>query len=44
MVMDLEKQLELLFVFFVALLQLLLVEEGGRRIRTVPLKSKIAAT
>ena len=43
LVMNLEKLLELLFVFFAALLQLVLVDEGGRRIRTVPLKAQIAA-
>ena len=43
LVMNLEKLLELLFVFFTALLRLLLVDEGGRSIRTVPLKPQIAA-
>jgi hypothetical protein len=43
LVMNLEKLLELLFVFFTALLCLLLVKEGGRSIRTVPLKPQIAA-
>ena len=43
LVMNLEKLLELLFVLFTALLRLLLVNEGGRRIRTVPLKPQIAA-
>jgi len=43
LVMNLEKLLALLFVFFTALLRLLLVKEGGRSIRTVPLKPEIAA-
>ena len=43
LVMNLEKLLELLFVFFTALLRLLLINEGGRSIRTVPLKPQIAA-
>ena len=43
LVMNLEKLLELLFVFFTGLLCLLLVKEGGRSIRTVPLKPQIAA-
>ena len=43
LVMNLEKLLELLFVFFTALLRLLLVKEGGRSIRRVPLKPQIAA-
>jgi hypothetical protein len=42
-VMNLEKLLELLFILFAALLCLLLVKEGGRSIRTVPLKPQIAA-
>jgi hypothetical protein len=41
-VMNLEKLLELLFVFFTALLRLL-GNEGGRSIRTVPPKPQIAA-
>jgi hypothetical protein len=41
--MNLEKLLELLFVFFTALLRLLLVNEGSRSIHTVPLKPQIAA-
>jgi len=43
LVMNLEKLLALLFVFFTALLQLLLVNEGGRSIRTVVPKPGIAA-
>jgi len=43
LVMNLEKLLELLFVFFTALLRLLLVNEGSRSIHTVPLKPQIAA-
>ena len=43
LVMNLEKLLELLFVFFTALLRLLLVNEGGWSIHTVPLKPQIAA-
>ncbi len=43
LVMNLEKLLELLFVLFTALLRLLLVNEGGRSIHTVPLKPQIAA-
>jgi hypothetical protein len=43
LVMKLEKLLELLFVLFSALLRLLLVNEGGRSIRTIPLKHQIAA-
>ena len=43
LVMNLEKLLELLFVFFTALLHLLLVNEGGRSIRTIPLKPQISA-
>jgi hypothetical protein len=41
--MNLEKLLELLFVLFSALLRLLMVNEGGRSIRTIPLKHQIAA-
>jgi len=41
--MKLEKLLALLFVLFTALLRLLLVNEGGRSIRTVPPKPQIAA-
>ena len=37
-----EKLLELLFIFFAALLCLLLVKEGDRSSRTVPLKHQIA--
>jgi len=40
--MNLEKLLELLFVFFTALPRLLLVKEGGRSIRTVTPKPQIA--
>jgi hypothetical protein len=43
LVMNLEKLLELLFVLFMPLLGLLLLNEGGQSIRTVPLKSQIAA-
>jgi IS5 family transposase len=43
LVMNLEKPLELLFVLFAALLRLLLVNEGSRSIRTVPLKPQKAA-
>jgi hypothetical protein len=41
--MNFEKLLELLFVLFPALLQLLLVGRGQRSIRTMPLKSQMAA-
>jgi hypothetical protein len=41
--MNIERLLEVLFVFFAALLCLLLVTEGSRSIRTVPLKPQIAA-
>jgi len=43
LVMNLEKLLELLFVFLTDLLPLLLGNEGGRSIRTVLLKAHIAA-
>jgi hypothetical protein len=43
LVINLEKLLELLFVLFSALLRLLMVNEGSRSIRTVPLKPQIAA-
>jgi hypothetical protein len=43
LVMNHEKLLELLFVLFMAWLRLLLVNEGGRSIHTVPLKPQIAA-
>jgi hypothetical protein len=43
LVMNLEKLLELLFVFFTALLRLLLVKEGGQSIRVASLKPQIAA-
>jgi len=43
LVMNLEKLLELLFVFFAALLRLLLVNESGQSVRTLPLKPQIAA-
>ena len=43
LVMNLEKLLELLFVPFTALLRLLLINEGVRSIRSVPLKPQIAA-
>ncbi len=42
LVMNLEKLLELLFVLFMALLHLFLVNAGGRSIRTIPLKPQIA--
>ncbi len=41
--MNREKLLELLFVLFTALLRLLMVNEGSRNIRTVPLKPQMAA-
>ena len=44
LVMNFEKILELLFVLVTALPHLLLVNEGGLSIRTVPLKPQIAAT
>ena len=43
LVMNLEKLLELLFVFFAALLRLLLVNESGQSLRTLPLKPQMAA-
>ena len=43
LVMNLEKLLQLLFVLFTALLCLLLINEGGVSIRTLPLKPQIAA-
>ena len=43
LVMNLEKLLELLFVFFTALLRILLVNESGQSIRTMPMKAQIAA-
>jgi len=43
MVMSLERLLELLFVFFAALLRLILVNEGGRSMRTLPLENQVAA-
>jgi hypothetical protein len=43
LVMNLEKLLELLFVFFAALLRLLLVNESGQNVRTLPLKPQMAA-
>ena len=42
LVMNLEKLLELLFVLFATLLRLLLGNESGRSIRTMPLKPQIA--
>jgi hypothetical protein len=42
LVMNLEKLLELLFVLFAALLRLLLGNESGRSIRTMPLTPQIA--
>jgi IS5 family transposase len=44
LVMNLEKLLELLFVFFAALLRLLLVNENGQSVRTLPLKHQVAET
>jgi hypothetical protein len=41
--MNLEKLLELLFVFFAALLRLLLVNENGQGVRTLPLRHQVAA-
>ena len=41
--MNLEKLLELLFVFFTALLRILLVNESGQSIRTMLPKPQIAA-
>ncbi len=43
LVMNLEKLLEILFDLFTVLLRLLMVNEGSRSIRTVPLKTQIAA-
>lgn len=43
LVMNLEKLLELLFVFFAVLLRLLLVNENGQSVRTLPLKHQVAA-
>ena len=43
LVMNLEKLLELLFVRFTALLRLLLVNESGQSVRTLPLKPQMAA-
>ena len=43
LVMNLEKLLELLFVLFVTLLRLLLVNECGQSVRTLPLKPQMAA-
>lgn len=43
LVMNLEKLLELLFVFFAALLRLLLVTENGQDLRTLPLNHQMAA-
>jgi hypothetical protein len=43
LVMNLEKLLELLFVFFAALLRLLLVNENGQGVRTLPPKHQVAA-
>ena len=41
--MNLEKLLELLFVFFAALLRLFLVNESSQIVRTLPLKPQMAA-
>jgi IS5 family transposase len=43
LVMNLEKLLEPLFVFFTVLLRLLLVNESGGSSRSMPLESQIAA-
>lgn len=43
LVMNLEKLLELLFVFFADLLRLLLINENGQSARTLPLKHQVAA-
>jgi hypothetical protein len=43
LVTNLEKLLELLFVLFATLLRLLLVNESGQRVHTLPLKPQMAA-
>jgi len=43
LVMNLEKLLELLFVLFASMLRLLLVNESGQSVHTLPMKSQIAA-
>ena len=43
LVMNLEKLLELLFVLISALLRILLVNESGQSVRTLPMKTQIAA-
>jgi len=43
LVINPEKLLELLFVFFTALLRLLLTNDRGERSRSIPLESQIAA-
>jgi IS5 family transposase len=43
LVMNPEKLLELLFVLFATLLRLLLVNESGQSVRTLPLKPQMAA-
>ena len=43
LVMNIEKLLELLFAFFAALLRVLLVNENGPSVRTLPLKHQVAA-
>ncbi len=43
LVMNLEKLLELLFVLISALLRILLVNESGQSVRTLPMKPQIAA-
>ena len=43
LVMNLEKLLELLFVFFAALLRLLLINEDSQSVRTLPLNHQVAA-
>jgi IS5 family transposase len=43
LVMNLEKLLELLFVLFATFLRLLLVNESGQCVRTLPLKPQMVA-
>ena len=43
LVMNLEQLLELLFVLFATLLRLVLVNERGQSVRTLPLKAQMAA-
>jgi len=42
LVMNLEKLLELLFVLISALLRILLVNESGQGVRTLPMKPQMA--